>query len=116
MPHPDSWVMEHKDKVKANPSVCAKCHDQSKCATCHSSAPSSHDKAFVKNHPAKAGSVALCNACHGKDSCNTCHGVKMPHAQGWMMDHKNGGASLAEGSVCFKCHERKYCNMCHQSE
>jgi hypothetical protein len=33
-----------------------------------------------------------------------------------MAQHKDKGASLAEGSICFKCHKKDYCQMCHPAQ
>lgn len=114
--HTTGWVRKHGQPAK-DPSTCLNCHSKDFCQSCHSSfEPLSHDADWKKAHGKVANkSVDACRTCHSPDNCKKCHGgVDMPHAENWIMVHKNKGASLADGSVCFKCHEKTYCQTCHQ--
>jgi len=117
--HTDDWTSTHgriADKPNAN---CSNCHSKTLCAACHKNArPSSHVSTWPTTHGKVAkNDAAPCAKCHNKAKfCDACHGTPMPHADGWMGQHKDKGASLAEGSLCFKCHKREYCQMCHPAQ
>ena len=116
MSHVSGWVRKHGQSAGKSSSDCLGCHTQEFCRSCHSSVqPLSHDTDWTKAHGKIADkSKETCSVCHTPDNCKKCHGgVDMPHAENWVMEHKNKGASLAEGSVCFKCHENTFCQMCH---
>lgn len=81
------------------------------------SKPDSHNQAdWLKIH-GQTEDKTSCQTCHGKENtCSSCHGgVQMPHPDGWIMNHKEHGASFDQTSSCFKCHDKKkYCGRCHQ--
>jgi len=115
MPHPEDWRLAHAGAKQAT-KVCERCHQQLYCRSCHQTTkPSSHSTSWQKEH----GKVVVkekrdCSTCHSDKYCLDCHGgIPMPHPSGFVVQHKQHGASLSEGSPCFRCHERKYCQMCH---
>ncbi|MDO8585565.1 MAG: cytochrome c3 family protein [Armatimonadota bacterium] len=136
--HQGTWqsAKEGKHHKLPNGLMCSSCHTPhgsgnpklltapkgDLCKKCHAGAsprPSSHSAAdWAKAHGKTAKpDVASCESCHDKARfCDSCHGTAMPHPDGWMMEHKSKGASLAEGSPCFKCHSKQeFCSRCHGS-
>ncbi len=83
MPHPADFAANHGKEGKANPKVCANCHNKGGAAT--------------------ASGTEFCNACHHKDGDPT---------KPWIPQHfevvKKTGAE-----ACFECHDPTYCAKCH---
>jgi len=89
------------------------------CKTCHGAGaagmPEGHGSADWKKTHGKTAKTDLsaCTGCHDKEKfCSACHGTEMPHPEGWVMGHKDKGATFDPKGICLKCHERSFCR-CH---
>lgn len=125
--------------------TCMVCHDQTKCAECHSAttrpfkaelqfpekveAQLIHRGDFVAIHTIEAkANPASCRRCHGSAFCDSCHreqaispslaNPRTPHppAQEWLRVH--GREARANIVACAGCHDqgrKAVCVECHRS-
>jgi hypothetical protein len=90
MAHRGNWVKEHGKLAKASAESCAACHEQTYCATCHTTTTNAlrpeirfpervetdfiHRADFVSRHFIEANAdPASCRKCHGSYFCDSCH-------------------------------------------
>ncbi len=132
--HDGNFLRAHGSQASAQPGLCAGCHDQPFCSTCHAAntqpftlsfrQPERSDRAFI--HPSgylarhrldASRDPALCVRCHGVASCQECHqraGIagstgRSPHPQGFMAESSanfHGRAVRATLVECAGCHDR----------
>ena len=111
-PKPEShddpdFIFLHKHPARENATLCATCHSQNLCRTCHINAeavpeiaalamdprtqvqaaaregrwplPKSHKHSdWLLQHGSAMTTDATCANCHGQDSCSQCHGIILP--------------------------------------
>jgi hypothetical protein len=90
MSHQGNWIRGHQSAAKDGAETCAQCHDQTYCASCHSTATAPvrpeirfperiesdfiHRGDFVSRHRIEAAAdPASCRKCHGSQFCDSCH-------------------------------------------
>ena len=86
--HDGDWLHEHGARASSSSELCASCHQQSFCATCHGvttpalpaasrrirCARSVHRAGFRSRHAIEAREEpGACSTCHTPTSCETCH-------------------------------------------
>ena len=76
--HGPRYELTHGTRAKLDRRVCAECHTDSYCATCHDSLQkpiSVHPNDFITLHPVQAKMDSLqCDSCHRYQSfCAACH-------------------------------------------
>ncbi len=88
--HQGNFIREHGKITGSSAATCAQCHDQTYCASCHSTAtvpfrreiqfPEAvqadfiHRGDYVSRHQVEASAdPASCRKCHGSFFCDSCH-------------------------------------------
>lgn len=77
--HDASWIQQHASRAKAEPNLCANCHQSVMfCVDCHQRRDSiqrrMHNLNFKFYHSLEARANAhRCDACHQKAFCTNCH-------------------------------------------
>lgn len=86
MPHPASFIKNHKTEAANNKAACVRCHGTNACTQCHHSDPNVKGWTYatsipwIKQHPtatAKVGAAA-CFKCHESTYCAHCHVTGTP--------------------------------------
>lgn len=115
------WLpVRHGDAALADPFVCATCHQQRSCRSCHG-LELPHPSGFDERPHAERffQDPALCDRCHPRaplverDACDRCHHPQGPETSTWIDWHpevvRNRGAA-----TCFRCHADQTCRTCHR--
>lgn len=77
--HDASWLQQHPARAKAEPKLCANCHQSVMfCVDCHSRRDAiqrrMHDLNFRLYHSVEArANPHRCDACHRPNFCTNCH-------------------------------------------
>lgn len=130
--HAGDFMREHGIRAAASKDLCATCHQQQWCDSCHAAgtAPALpwkfstekpgltrlHPGNFLARHPEESkAQPGLCTTCHAENFCLNCHldkkvaakgGVPSPHPTGWVKakggDH--GRAARMDPQSCIACH------------
>jgi hypothetical protein len=131
---------DHGRLAKNGAETCAQCHDQTYCATCHTTAtlpmrpeirfPENvrtdfiHRGDYVSIHNLDAArDPASCRKCHGSQFCESCHAVQGlarglendPHPPGWS-GRPHAEAARRDIINCSGCHDQgasAVCIQCH---
>lgn len=135
--HEGNWIGAHGSLARPSAESCTACHDQTYCASCHSSAttparletlfPERVDRAFihrgdyVSRHMVDAGAnPASCRSCHGTRFCDACHSANgfSPSAAGAKVrpaSHGSGWVNLVDGGAHRREARRDVssCAACH---
>jgi hypothetical protein len=132
--HDDAFVREHGMRAAGALDLCATCHGERFCASCHAATavvtpdrirfydplgPGVHRAGFRARHADEARvQPGLCTTCHSEDACADCHagaGVAAadvnalsPHPPGWLglpgQRNDHGRAAWLEPATCASCH------------
>ena len=137
--HDGVWVLTHAPAAATRPGLCAACHTDQDCASCHAGKvkpESIHPGDWLSFHPVSAGLGELrCSACHSYQAfCVTCHrkagvawdspsALGVPagdvfHPQGWYSlggPSKHAVQARKNLSSCVSCHTENDCITCHSS-
>lgn len=136
--HDLAFVEDHTSIAKANPQLCASCHDDTFCTDCHGGSIRPmriHAGDYLTLHAQDArGAISDCQSCHRQQSfCLGCHervgfsdraggefGVGGPlqfHPDGWSgapgMPQAHAHAAQRNLSSCVSCHTEDSCLACH---
>jgi hypothetical protein len=141
--HEGDFLREHGVRAAGAKDLCATCHAESMCTSCHGvtvpalpwrlsfDAPAFarlHPAGFLTRHPEEARvQPGLCITCHAESSCQSCHakkdlvsGVgKNPHPPGWVraVGGEHGRAARLDPLSCASCHGgagEMLCVGCHR--
>ncbi len=105
------WVEAHKLDIEQNEDTCQKCHGQSFCNGCHTSAkPHASDWFGIHGDEAQKSADA-CGVCHKERYCTDCHEIKKEHSLNWTEEHNVKAKSDRED--CNTCHKETFCADCH---
>ncbi len=140
--HAGDFRRSHGEYARESAATCAACHDQTKCAECHTATthPFKQDIGFPEQVQADfihrgdyqsrhqidaASDPASCRKCHGSAFCNSCHQAQNlspsnpnphnPHPQNWLSQH--GNEARANIVRCAGCHDQgaaAICVNCHK--
>ncbi len=130
--HDGDWIREHGTRAAGAPDLCATCHSERECASCHGVGtvpglparlafddvrlPGLHRAGFAARHAEEArADPGLCTTCHTESSCIDCHTrenvapgttTRSPHPPGWLTtsggDH--GSQARMDPASCAGCH------------
>ncbi len=115
MVHGDDFLHEHGVRARGARDICATCHSESFCASCHGVTTATLPSRMTFDRPLRAGvhragfrsrhgiearvDPGLCTTCHSDQTCASCHlreGVAGPDARRGS-PHPPGWASLVPG-------------------
>jgi hypothetical protein len=143
MIHEGTFLEEHGSAASAASDLCATCHKQSFCTSCHGQTvpglPSRmafddpmrlgmHRAGFAARHTLEAqAQPGLCFTCHSEQSCSDCHTSQglaggtapNPHPPGWvglLGANEHGRAARRDPAACAACHSgagEMLCVSCH---
>lgn len=136
--HDLAFVEDHRGIAKANPSLCAQCHNETFCTDCHAGAVRPmriHAADYMTTHALDArANTQDCQSCHRMQTdCLACHqrlgmgdgpdakfGVGSSlrfHPIGWEgpPDSPQSHAFAAQRNIatCASCHTEDSCLACH---
>lgn len=137
--HDLAFVQDHAGIAKANPELCATCHDESSCQDCHAGPIRPlrlHAADYLNGHAVDARAATQdCSSCHSLQvECRGCHtrigvteseeegsfGVGSPlrfHPDDWAgpPGGLQGHAMAAQRNIatCTSCHGEDTCLACH---
>jgi hypothetical protein len=130
--HDGDWIREHGTRAASARDLCATCHSERECASCHgvgtvpvlparlafddARLPGLHRAGFAARHSDEArADPGLCTTCHTESSCIDCHTrenvapgttTRSPHPPGWLTtsggDH--GPQARMDPTSCAGCH------------
>jgi hypothetical protein len=116
----DPWMRDHGFDAAANREMCAMCHQQSYCDSCHG-VEMPHPEGWLSGEPSHGAAVEagreVCYRCHTRepDSCATCHHEGYDPARGpWIEQHYEEARTVGVAS-CLDCHEPLFCAVCHKA-
>lgn len=134
MAHEGNFLRAHGAQALASRDLCASCHAERFCASCHGVTaavlperlqfedpmkPGVHRAGFFARHANEARTQAgLCTTCHSPSSCEDCHakrdvravpaGRRSPHPPGWVgvrgERNEHGRAAWRDPLECASCH------------
>jgi hypothetical protein len=137
--HDGGWVLEHAPAASTSPGLCAACHTDTDCASCHAGKvkpPAIHPGDWLHFHPVSAALGELrCSSCHSyQEFCITCHrkvgaawdspsklGVPAGdvfHPEGWYSlsgPSKHAHEAKKNLTSCVSCHTENDCISCHSA-
>ncbi|MBI5536846.1 MAG: cytochrome c3 family protein [Deltaproteobacteria bacterium] len=139
--HDGDFVHRHKRVAGDNSRLCASCHTEDDCTSCHDGRlrpRGIHPNDFLSMHPVAARQNSpRCSSCHQAQSfCKTCHqraGVTMsgsPYARreqgrfhppsevftsGTRTPRHHAWEAQRNLSACVSCHSERDCASCHAS-
>lgn len=131
--HSGNFLHEHGLRAAADRSMCASCHAERFCTSCHGATVPAlpeklnfedpmragvHRAGFLARHPLEArNDPGMCTTCHSPTSCNNCHtrervgatsGGHSHHPTGWLglpgQPNDHGRAAWREPELCASCH------------
>jgi predicted CXXCH cytochrome family protein len=132
--HDGDWIREHGVRAGSERDLCASCHTERSCASCHGvgtvpTLPARlsfddvplaglHRAGFRARHADEArADPGLCTTCHSENSCVDCHTAshvspegttRSPHPAGWIATGRGGGQhgvqARIDPSSCAGCH------------
>ena len=129
--HGVHWLKEHSAAAERDMGLCASCHAQSDCLSCHDGSvpPAFHESNYLMIHPSDAmANNPPCASCHRVDRfCRDCHlrsdvtlGGSMTtgefHPMGWLTPgDPNHHSNVAKKNLeqCTACHAQEDCIACH---
>lgn len=136
--HDLAFIEDHKAIAKASPKLCASCHDEDDCTSCHAGVVRPmriHAADYMTTHAldARAG-TQNCQSCHRlQTDCLACHerlgmgvgpdskfgvgSAQRFHPAGWAgaPGTPQGHAPAAQRNIaaCASCHAEDSCLACH---
>jgi hypothetical protein len=132
--HGDDFVERHGAVAGSSADLCATCHSESFCASCHGARvpvlaermhfddpwrASVHRAGFASRHAEEARvDPGLCTSCHSESACASCHrqngvsaearGAFDPHPPDWVglpgTGNAHGPAARRDPASCASCH------------
>jgi hypothetical protein len=131
--HDGNFLREHGQRAASDRQVCASCHADRFCVSCHGATVPAlperlafddpmragvHRAGFKSRHAEEArGDPGLCTTCHAPSTCQACHareklsaksGGRSPHPAGWLglrgQPNEHGRAAWREPELCAGCH------------
>ncbi|MEE9382557.1 MAG: cytochrome c3 family protein, partial [Nannocystaceae bacterium] len=136
--HDLTFVQDHAGVAKANPGLCATCHDDDSCRACHDGDVRPlriHHGDYLRTHALDARARTQdCQACHRMQTdCRACHerlkvvpgergsfGVGSPlrfHPEAWAgppgQPQSHAPAARRNLATCASCHDEDACLSCH---
>jgi hypothetical protein len=131
--HDGDWVREHGVRAASSRDLCATCHTERQCASCHGvtvpGLPQKlafddvrlsglHRAGFRARHADEArAQPGLCSSCHSEGFCIACHeservapgnAARSPHPLGWLSTSRGGGEHGVQARIdpmsCASCH------------
>ena len=137
--HDLAFVEDHRGQAKANPKLCAQCHDETFCTDCHAGSVRPmriHSGDYLTTHALDARAQTQdCQSCHrAQTDCLACHqrlgleqrgadarfGVGSPlrfHPAGWNgppdAPQSHAFAAQRNMAACASCHTEDSCLACH---
>jgi hypothetical protein len=142
--HEGDFVREHGVRAAASKDLCATCHTEAQCASCHGvtapvlpwklafdrpSLTGLHRAGFLARHPDESrANPGLCSTCHDSERfCQDCHlkkkvagfGFATPHPPNWVRARggEHGRAARLDPQSCASCHSgagEALCVGCHK--
>jgi hypothetical protein len=142
--HDGDFLREHGIRAAAVKDLCATCHAESFCASCHGvTVPALpwrfsfdtpklgrlHPAGFLTRHPEEARvQPGICASCHVERFCADCHadrivasgtGARNPHPPNWVRARggEHGRAARLDPLSCASCHGgagEMLCVGCHK--
>jgi hypothetical protein len=138
--HDGDWMRDHGVRAASSADVCASCHREQFCATCHGQSvaalpasvhladpfgPSLHRAGFAARHALEAkAEPGACQTCHQPERCAGCHvekgvaggGRRSPHPVGWVgpaaADNAHGREARRDPAACAACHDGAGQSLC----
>ncbi len=113
--HGQAWMRFHGDSAKSpvEGDRCMRCHQESKCDSCHSSQkPRDHTYTWKDYGHGVASRIdrSRCATCHRTDYCTRCHRENPPRS------HRGAWGSPSDRH-CLSCHvgggSVQNCRVCH---
>ena len=139
--HDGDFVREHGVRAASARDLCASCHTDRQCASCHGegtvpalpwkmalgdvSLSGLHRAGFLARHSDEArADPGLCTTCHTESSCVDCHtrqnvagtSARSPHPPGWA-NGEHGMQARIDPMSCAGCHGgagEQLCVGCHR--
>ncbi|MFC1713462.1 NapC/NirT family cytochrome c [Candidatus Poribacteria bacterium] len=105
------WVEAHKLDIQQNEDTCQKCHGQSFCNNCHTSAKPHAGDWFGKHSEEAQKDIGSCGVCHKERYCTDCHEIRKEHSLDWTNVH--GDEAKTDRTDCDRCHKESFCADCH---
>lgn len=132
--HAGNFLREHGVRAAADRAVCATCHAEQFCTSCHGvtvpglperlkfddpRGAGVHRAGFMSRHSSEArADPGLCTTCHSPSVCKDCHDkqqrsatapqARSPHPRGWLglpgQPNDHGRAAWREPELCASCH------------
>jgi hypothetical protein len=130
--HEGDFVRDHGVKAASSADLCATCHSERFCASCHGVTappvparrtlgdplrPTVHRAGFRSRHSLEArAEPGMCTTCHQPERCIGCHttegviglGATSPHPPGWVGltpgENEHGRAARRDPAACASCH------------
>jgi hypothetical protein len=132
--HDGDWIREHGTRAASSSDLCASCHTQRQCSSCHGAGTvpalparlafddvrlsGLHRAGFRARHADEArADPGLCTTCHTESSCADCHtrenvgpstAPRSPHPPGWVTGGGAGGDHGVQARIdpvsCAGCH------------
>jgi len=141
MIHDGDWLREHGTRTAGARDLCATCHADKFCASCHGRTVPVLPEKLAFDDPLRAGvhragfksrhsleartQPGLCMTCHQPDRCDSCHqdnhvnvasGARSPHPAGWVglrgEANDHGRAAWRDPAVCASCHSGAGQQLC----
>lgn len=142
--HGPDFTRSHGPQASAQADLCATCHSEVDCASCHGAQVPAlpqrlqftwprlegiHRANFLSRHALEArADPGLCVTCHSTDSCQACHAeaevatgasTGSPHPPGWvgLASNLHGPAARRDPLSCASCHGgagEMLCVSCHE--
>lgn len=133
--HEGDFLKTHGQMARTNVQTCSACHDQTKCAECHTATTNPmkpdvrfpervnsdfiHRGDFISRHQIEAAAdPASCRRCHGSGYCQGCHtmqgltinstSIRDPHPSSWLAGSpsQHGIAARQNIVMCAGCHDQ----------
>lgn len=131
--HDGDWIREHGTRAASSRDLCASCHTERSCATCHGQGTvpglparlhfdevplaGLHRAGFRSRHSDEArANPGLCTTCHSESSCIECHtneqvtpgsALRRHHPPGWLSPVRGGDhgqQARIDPTSCAGCH------------
>jgi cytochrome c-type protein NapC len=114
------WMRDHGFTAMPDPSLCAMCHEQESCDSCHG-VEMPHPEGWLDGPVSHGAAVEedddVCFRCHTRepDSCAACHHEGYEPALGpWIEQHYDEARTVGVAS-CLDCHQPVFCAECHKA-
>jgi hypothetical protein len=131
--HEGDWIREHGTRAASSRDLCASCHSERQCTSCHGAGTvpalparlafddvrldGLHRAGFFARHPDEArADPGICTTCHTESSCIECHArenvggagtsPRSPHPAGWLTPSggDHGMQARIDPASCAGCH------------